>query len=383
EVVSFGSIVQFLADIIRKEKDTRFEFSIPFLPGYLMRCQSCGVLLAIKEDILRFESEKICHVCSKKRDKGRKKRKSMPKEMKPALTIEDIAGIEEGKMGYVAVIYADANNMGKVLFEMNSMLEFAVFSMTVTEVMEKVTKDLVKEYKLSEKYQAPILGGDDILLLVPAKHAPSIVSSLAKKVEEEMMRRGGEIGGNLGNELAKIKMSVGFVIVPAHFNIAFSVDYTEKLLRTAKEKSYESKLPCVDYMVIKDSSPLGLEIKEFRDAVYDWEPDGAKVKLTQKPYLLKDFKNMMRWVKFLRQAKVARSQLKIAESLLKSEPPRVARLNILYEWIRSKEWRDFFKNIRCDDPKQWLDKFVLHEKHPKIYESRFLDVLELYEYEEG
>ncbi len=387
----FGRIVQLLADDLRQAKEERLDPPIAPLPGILRRCDVCGVRAA--EESWRFEDQTdwLCAPCYHHRQRGRLEREWLEKqkpELKTAESISDIAGLE-AERGYVAVIYADANGMGQMLFAMGRMADYALFSQTVTEVFDMVITDIVQRFNLKGRYQAPILGGDDLLFLVPAGKAADLVAFLMREVKNQFSARADTLQPaqeTVAKLLRQITLSVGFAIVPAHFNIRFSVDYAETLLRRAKEARYDSEteMEWVDWMVLKDGSPLSLHIKELRDTVYRRRQEGQwSLDLTSKPVPISRFLAIVEWIEQLQRHEVPRHQLKALQDLLQTQSPQAARLNIRYQWLKVDEWRTGFFG---DDPKRgdsWLREFVLVEKPGHRFETGFLDLLELYEFREA
>jgi len=380
--VAFGEIFRLLSDQLREAKDEGVNLPFPPLPGIFHRCESCGMEAATELDrIARDEPpERICETCLKKRERGRKRRKELKgSPLQTAQSINDITGTEE--RSYFAVLHADANNMGRALLEMETMADYALFSRTVRETMDRVTEDIIRKYNLKGRYQAPVIGGDDILLILPAGKVARVVPELMEGVKARFREAAEHIGGKVGGVLSGIGMSVGFVIVPAHFAIRFATDYAEALLRSAKEERAERKdEDYIDYLVVKDASPLNLSISALRRFHFR----RGTLKLTRKPVRLSEFKEMLEDIARLKKAGVAKSQLHQVEALLMTESPKVARLNICYQWLQIDSWKEFCKLRGCgtDVLRCMEDSKVLVGSGPD-YETGFIDLLELYEFGEG
>lgn len=411
----FGELVRLLADELRQAKEERLRPPIPLLPGYVHRCESCGIRAASERDVRPEGEEKwLCPSCHAHRRRGQEERERLERfepGFETAQSINEIAGLE-AERGYVGILYADANGMGQKLFSMKRMEDYALFSQAVYAVFTKVTRKIITDHKLAGRYQAPILGGDDILLLVPATKVAAIVKDLLEQVRAGCEAEAGKIEQEAPNSqaakaLKDITLSAGLVIVPAHFNIRFSVDYAEALLRQAKEKRHDvlqkleadkqksqvekedegRRVQCIDWMVIKEGSPLGLDIRELRErTLLRQAPETAtrawKLRLTTKPVTFERFCDFLEWMGVLDKAGVSHSQLMQIQSLLEAESPRAAKLNILYQWLRVDEWKDehngFFARVGRS-PEQWLSEFILHETALDEYETGFIDLLELYE----
>lgn len=397
DTMKFGRIIQLLADQLRAEKDQKLTPPFPILPGYVHVCESCGVRAAACYD----RGQGICQSCQKHRQRGRDERSYLRKyhrERRTAQDVNEIACTATGERGYVAFIYSDANDMGQILFDLDRMEEYAVFSRAVRHVMEGVTQYLVVKYDLAGQYQSPIIGGDDILMIVPASKAARIVSDLTKKVGEEFCAIAKQIGhesSTLPHKLRNITMSTGFAIVPSHFDIRFSVDYAAALLYTAKRRRYENyenrdqdDQEYVDWMIIKDGSPLSTNVSSLRENAFVRESVPKwKLTLTDKPVMAGRFHEMLEWIRLLKKHGVSRHQLRNMQLLLERESPRVAMLNIRYQWLRASEWKSFFQALGAlESPmsrEEWMESFVMRKISSDIYKTGFVDMLELYEFAEA
>jgi hypothetical protein len=382
----FGHIVRLLADQLREVKEEKAGALFPPLAGYLHRCESCAIEAASMEDRLRLQDipDRICAHCLLKRRRGRGERhEGTPEET--AVSINDIIGQEE--RGYFAVLYADANNMGQTLFKLQTMTDYALFSQAVAEVMNCTLRDLVRDHRLKSKYQAPVLGGDDLLLLLPAKKVVSVTADLIKQVPGRFEEKATQISGSMAQYLKDITLSIGFVIAPAHFAIRFAVDYAEEALLSAKKGKREKGQDCLDYLVIKDASPLNLSVEQLRKEHFVRQEEGRwALKLTTKPLTVSKFREMLTDIERLRTAGVTRSQLQQVENLLWSESPPSLRLNLRYQWLQVDSWKRFLQqSISNGDAlsgiEAWLTQNVLRPtEEGDESESHFLDLLELYEF---
>ena len=386
KAIPFGGIFQLLADRLREAKEEKLSIRFPPVSGILHRCESCGMESATQWDTVRTgeTQDRICETCALKRSEGRDKRKRLESEtpsLQTALTINDIAGTEDRK--YFGVLHADANNMGRILSQLPSMVDYALFSQTVSNIMNQTVRDIVSDHRLKNSYQAPIVGGDDILLIIPAKKAAPVAQDLMSKIKKNFNNAADQLGGHVAEHLRNIGMSIGFALVPSHFAIRFASQYAEILLRLAKEKRYEAGEDCIDYLVIKDASPLNVSVSELRELHFRREdPDRWTLDLTDRPVTVSRFREMLDDIRKLRQAGVAQSQLYQIKTLLTQENPSVAALNIRYQWLRVESWKQFCHLKGIQDIAECIRKSGILDRHNSTYRSSFLDLLELYEFME-
>jgi CRISPR/Cas system-associated protein Cas10 (large subunit of type III CRISPR-Cas system) len=106
----------------------------------------------------------------------------------------------KGGKDYFALIYADANGMGSKIEECETLAQYSEFAKKIDEVIyEAVCFAIIKHLKIADhekqtekfqnKHRFPfdilLLGGDDIVMVVPATVALDVASTLAKKFYEE------------------------------------------------------------------------------------------------------------------------------------------------------------------------------------------------------
>jgi len=382
---AFGTLLRLLADKMRQEKETKMRAAAASLPGFIKRCKSCGFRAASEYDSFEgTEDAYLCTSCYRHRERGREERQRPG--LAVAKTIEEIAGGENEDQGnYVAAIYADANAMGNMLLKLNNMEELSLFSRIVTRVIGTVRDELVKRHHLEKRYQAPVIGGDDILLIVSASKAVGVVVDLYELFREKIKQEAASLeqeNRGLSNLIKEMTLSAGFVIVPQHFNIRFLVEYAEVMLNEAKKGYRLKENECVDFLVLTDGSPLSYTPGEMRDRFYV-NNNGGNITLTRRPLTVEELKVLAADIKSLKK-NVSRYQLKSAQSLLYNETPAVARLNLRYQWVRiAHQWDWLFQNNKSGF-NYWLNMLLEEDKsRPGYYHSSISDIMELYSYVEA
>ncbi len=384
----FARVLRLMADELREKKEEKMAAILP-LPGYIARCLSCGIRAATQPDTRAWVEELLCESCFGQRERGRVEKNALEGQLlEMAQSIDDIVG-EDAERGYVGVIHADADKMGRKLMQMKSIDDLALFSNIVTRTMEDVRTRLIAGHGLSRQYQAPIVGGDDILLIVPAHKTAVMVADLLCKVKEVFASWALQLPPGkkeLGVILKEITMSVGFVIVPARYHIRFSVDCSENLLAQAKKMSHGGEGGCVDFAVITDGTPLHTEIAVLRERFYTRYSEKWHLNLTARPLRAPDFEDLLNNIRLLKK-KIAGSQLKILEGFLFSESPEAARMNILYQWIRVADWWDDIFGRNHNRMEEWLNRFLLKElsnrNGVRSYCSGITELTELFDFMEA
>jgi hypothetical protein len=400
----FGAVLAFMADLMREAKEERADILLPPLPGYLRRCDSCGREAATKEDRVRRAAarDRLCGHCLCKRERGREERQALEGQgLETALTIEEIAGREEG--AYYAVVYADGNGVGQALFRLPGLMDCAVFARALRRVLDTSVQELVTEHGLKGRYQAPVLGGDDLVLLVPARRAAAVVRDILRGLPDRLKKEGDRIGGEAGSALKGVTFSAGFVIVRKGFPMRFALDYAEALLLSAKRAPYtgydhdiqqafhNKQGAFVDWMVVKDASPLTTSVEVLRQTVLCREGGLAvlPLRLTAKPVTAQELERLLADVGALRET-VPRHQLHQVEQLLLTEALRAIPLQLRYQFVRLDSWRRFFGKrypgeMLASAVEEWLQTGAFKLEKAALapfYQTNLLDLIELYEFTE-
>lgn len=379
---NFGSVWRLLSSKLRQAKEEKINTTLVTLPGYISRCLSCGVRPSRRIDKSYEEEEKLCLSCYEHRNRGRKE-KEKKDQLEMAGKIEDICGQGEGKRRYVGIIYLDANRMGQMLFQMEEPGELAMFSRRVMDIMEGIREEIIKKEGLKGRYQAPVIGGDDIMLIVPAEKSITLILKMVEELSRSFKEEAGKVepfSKNLAQHFKAISMSVGLLIVPEHFNIRFSVNYAENLLKKAKEGFRDKGEECIDYMALTGSSPLSNDLEKVRESFYTRKGESWEALLTERPLTVTHLKELYGDICNLKE-KVSRNQLRFIQNLIEKEPPSVARFNIQYQWVRVNEWwNGFFKKDK-DMLLKWQEK-IIREEDKGYFVSGINDILELYDFVE-
>lgn len=373
--VPFGRLVAHLGSLLRRRKNEKLAGAdFAPLPGVLLRCESCGLEAAAEE---ADDGDHLCSRCSRKREYGRQR---SPEE---AHSVNDIAGPEEGRTGRVGVIYLDANGMGAVFEQLADPMQFRAFSREATAVFSRAGHEVAQQlgFKRAKgqpgRYQAPVFGGDDLVMVLPAECTVRAVVMLMDFMAGEFDRVAGE-HPELAAVCRQLTVSCGFVVAPGHFPMYLLFEYAEELLGSAKRLSYRTSgcPPAVDFLVLKDSSPLSHSLEEYRSTRYrpPLVAEGTVV-LTRRPYLFADFREQVA-AAVDRLREVPGSQLGLAAQAL-LQHPRAARLELAYQVLQEKEkWAPFLEKV-MGPRDRWLEFFL--EEADGRWVSRFLDIFELCE----
>ena len=301
--------------------------------------------------------------------------------------------------GFVAYIYADGNNMGGFIQTIRTPKEYQKFSQdvfTATEVAvyqalaenlhPRALKGIKEESGFQEgdlihPFEIITIGGDDIILIVPADRALAIAKTIGEQFEKILLKQVAlnhvKIQGNYQIKSpakpinpnsyhrychsqqqaepsnCKLSMSIGVLITAYKTPIYYAKHLTEQLLKSAKKyaKSLKKLGYCggtVDFLVLKGVTMISSNIEEFRQEALTKE-GRQKLKLYAAPYTLHELGGLIKSIRALKRAEFPRSQLYQIRSLL-DRGKHTAILNYRYFRVRLKQGQ---VELKADFEEAW------------------------------
>ena len=341
--------------------------------------------------------------------------------------------------GFVAYIYADGNNMGGFIQKIRTPQKYKEFSedvFTATEqaVYQALAENLhprelkgikeesgFKDGDLIHPFEIITIGGDDIILIVPASQALAIAKTIGEQFEKILLKQVAlnevKIQGNYQIQSAEkpivsnsyhrysdpkeqatpsncqLSMSIGVLITDYKMPIYYAKNLTEQLLKSAKKyaKSLKKIGYCggtVDFLVLKGVTMISSNIEEFRQEALTKERM-QKLKLYAAPYTMYELGGLIKSIGALKRAEFPRSQLYQIRSLLE-RGKHTAILNYRYFRVRlergQKELEEYFEKAWCK-PKDENNKGSLAPwtslKQPDkstTYETIWREMADLYDF---
>ena len=312
----------------------------------------------------------------KKAERGRKYYAGLS-GTKQALSLTEIGNASNG---FVAYIYADGNNMGGYIQkEIKTPQQYQQFAKDIFNAIEySVYKALAKHlhpHKLEgligtehqnrngcivHPFEILAIGGDDVMLIVPAHKALDIAKTIgeeferqllkadkthygtAKKYEPKFMHRYQAKEQLKVTEQCKLSMSTGVLITALATPIYYAERLTNQLLKSAKKRAKDLKKNgyfggTVDFMVMKSVTMISSNIGEFRrEGLTKSGQKKQKLKLYAAPYTLHELGGLIDTVRALKASEFPRSQLYQIRGLLE-QGKNTAMLNYRYFRVRLKE----------------------------------------------
>ena len=296
-------------------------------------------------------------------------------EIKPPVSLDDIAkkdGSQKGKENKIAIVYADGNAMGKEIKQIKSPQKYAEFSKKVDEAVREATFASLKDLFVPQKgayvrFDIILLGGDDILIVLPPEYASDFVIKAN--------------GYFLEKTQGKYSLSFGISVANNHSPFDKVVGQASECLKNAKKAI--KKGPGVDFHV--NCSGFFPDVNQYRNQEYSNEE--LKLKLCCRPFSINTFKKYLNKTSELKQSNVAASRLyQIGNSLKKGKnrghigwitgvtrartlSQKKALQNLLYCWLE--------QNGKCEiyyDIEPWRK-----DEEESKFTCGFHDILELYD----
>jgi CRISPR-associated protein Cmr2 len=346
---------------------------------------------------------------------------------------ESLTQLGSVSKGFVAYIYADGNNMGGYIQKITTPQKYKEFSEDVDNATRYAVFQALAEHlqprqlKGNNKSESTLpdgawihpfeiitIGGDDIILIVPADRALAIAKTIGEQFEQILLRQvqipGVEIKGdyqtqpsekpidlskchrylsqNAGTTNCQLSTSIGVLIADYKTPIYYAKKLYEQLLKSAKKRAKDLKQHgycggTVDFFVMKSVTAIASSIEDFRKEALTKESP-QKLKLYAAPYTLHEIGGLIESVKALKKAEFPKSQLYQIRSFLE-QGKQTTILNYRYFRTRlkqgKKELRQEFEEAWCKaktnegNVAPWM--FDLKEG---VYETIWRELLDIYDF---
>lgn len=316
---------------------------------------------------------------------------------------------------YIGLIYADGNNIGRLMATLTTPEIYHKVSHTLSEVAERAVFSALAEHLQPahgvHPFEILTIGGDDLFIIVPGHQAFDVALSIARYFEQELTTRFSHLSLPSSKQpslrsiqvsqpfLPTVGLSAGVLIAQENTPFFFLRDLVEELLKKAKKQAKKQAKKgyfggAVDFMVLKFISMVSDNIDAFRaEALQDTETSPRR--LTARPYLWDEFASLLESIRGLKQHNTPRSQLyRIQRVLLRSRTAGIFESAMEYLYTRSRLGdlsEALIKHIEhpwltpsLSTPNRvhvppWSSRLdsVTNQRH---YETIWPDVLEAYEF---
>jgi len=343
--------------------------------------------------------------------------------------------------GYVAYIFADGNNMGAYIRDKIKTPEhYQQFSQDVFEATEQSVywalaqcvrpHHYTPDAKSSRDNKDPVwihpfeiiaIGGDDVLLIVPANTALEVAQKIGEKFEEilqsktdkdetekEKLRYG--IDSAIQKEASSchrykkleapqskccLSISSGVLITAVNTPIYYADKLVSQLLKSAKKKAKDLRNKgyfggTVDFLTLKAVTMISSNIESFRSEglTVRFPERNQDLKLYATPYTIHELYGLIETVRAIKKSGFPRSQLYQIRSLLE-QGKRTAILN--YRYFRIRLGKDNQRLLESNFEVTWCEAETnrgnlapwikaIQTPQKTIYETLWREMVELYEF---
>lgn len=325
----------------------------------------------------------------------------------------EIAQVSEPQ-GYVGVVYADGNEMGRLLEGLKTPSEYRMFAESVYRAIQDatfsalathlrpatITKERPSAQVLVHAFEILSIGGDDLLLIVPAHLALPIACDIAESVERQLLeadptfRRDetysvSDVQRSRGEEAAgvqcKVSLSAGVVLADAHTPIFYLQELAAQLLKSAKRRARWLAQThgyfggTVDFLSLKSVTALSGGVEDFRREALTSDDR----QLFARPYTIAEARALIKTIKILKGMDFSRGLLyRIRDSLRAGRLPST----VDYRYFLSRDADANAARVKIEElwthdagqppPHPWRERLGQSGKLETIWP----DVAELYDF---
>jgi CRISPR-associated protein Cmr2 len=297
-------------------------------------CTDCQLRPAQWKQLYRDSTEKdgyFCWSCAHKNREGKKSKVSFRKEVydyyhhaMPGQNITDSGDIlsTEDIAKNIGVIYGDANHMGHAVDLIRSLSVLRAFSMETERVIKRAVYGALFESKAAKtlnQFEVIAIGGDDVILIVPATEAMEIACRIGKRFETAYQ------GSDQTYE--KLTMSVGVTLSSYRLPIRFLFETAQQLLKSAKKKAKagtkSEKAGTMDVLSLVGDASIGTTMVRQRQ-------NQGMLRKTARPYTWSQARALQDLIRDLREQQLGNRILSLVQAIDRAADPLEAELYYAY-----------------------------------------------------
>ena len=379
---------------------------------FLRTCDSCGQQYA-SQSVTKPEPELLCGSCKKKREKNNEIQKDIEGitsgeaeedvdyklwyrllgelarngyEMTGKNRPEDFGDLGEKSepKNYMGLIYADGDNMGRALEQLENLDEVKKFSEVVDSAVYQAVHDAIfTDLRFGDKYfpfDILMLGGDDLVMVTTAHKTMEVAMKIVESFSKFAKKGLGE----------QFTLSVGVAIAHTKFPFSSLLRLAEQALKFSKKEAVKRKRSkqklttegLINFIVVNNSNSLDFD-PYYTDTLSD---EDSNLYRTLRPYNIKDLQCVIETIRFLKVKSFPRGKLKgLRDSVFQSRNQSILEGLKFLSGINpsratsKKQWQmfqDFLAHFAAD---QQVSLFPWFQEGENYY-TPFLDLIELYDF---
>lgn len=211
--------------------------------------------------------------------------------------------------GYMGLIYADGDGMGKEIEQITSREKMTKFAKAVDDsvyeaVGEAIGKYLVPHGSLYWPFDVLLLGGDDVVMVTRAESAIEVALNIVESFPKLTAKRWDKA----------LSLSACVVISHVNYPIGSLLDLAQNGLKFAKQQGARRRLKgetldsgLLNFLVV--SSANHLNFKEYYKQTLKQKEEDSTLYRTQRPYTAKEMHKLLVQIRMLREKGVPRGKL--------------------------------------------------------------------------
>jgi hypothetical protein len=317
----------------------------------------------------------------------------------------------KGEKDYLGLIYADANNMGKALQDCITLPQRKEFADRIDNaIYDAVCAAIVRHLRIEDHlkpgaridhpilpFDILLLGGDDVVMVVPASVALDVALTIAREFR------------HLTN--GKHTLSAGVVLAPVKYPFGLLRSTAESTLKFAKKKSAEARARAngepiddthINFMVVTGGSDR--DFKSVYDAVYHKKYDKPDPQqefyATLRPYAPNDLDLLLKAIRGGHKQHLGRTKLhQMREAVLEMNLTTA----VIEGMALLTNWREKQRNYVVQEVYEFGKRYQLKRCNPRdpasgfpqvtfpwfkdgtnqgrtVYRTSLLDFVELYDF---
>jgi len=329
KVVEFTRQLQYA---LRLAKDVPPDaLSLPTLP-FLRPCDSCGEQPAAASEPNFGDPILICEACRERRRQNdglweRLRAGGAPDGIPP----DDFGQLGElsRPRGYLGLLYADGNGMGKIVAGIRTLPELQRFATGADAALTGATADAISTHLPPRNGSVPcqplFLGGDDLVMVTGADSALRVAITLAEQFSERSQQETGH----------RLTLSVGVIIAHARFPFRILLRIAESALKFAKQAGASRKLAdrtLVNFLVISSANHLDFDSYYHESLAVPAASGRPALLRTLRPYAPAELRRLLNTAVALRTAPHGRIQALGECPYLSRQRAILEGLTILHRW---------------------------------------------------
>jgi hypothetical protein len=400
---------------LRAAKDGTQMSVLPLTHSLLHFCDSCGTQYAIRTE----ETPSLCRGCSLKRAKDRQLKEAIdrwaapqanPGPDSPRLWERLIGQLKQSTSnypvqgygrpddfnklgdtsrprGYMALIYADGDGMGKEVDKITQLDAMKAFSNAIDQSVYRAVQEAIVDHLYPEgskvwPFDILLLGGDDLVMVTRAQSAMDVAQHVVRRfpeLTEEMY--GKRLNLSASVVLAHVNFPIGPLMTLAKSGLKFAK--REAARRRQADEAFDEGL--INFLVV--SSANHLDFKEYYKQTLKQEvkaeeyyQEAETIYRTRRPYTAEGCAQLLEQIRKLRRIGIPRTKLEqLRSAVFKSRKQATIDAMMATLRLRNDEHRDALFELVGSETEEKL-RIPWIKEDAGEWTTPILDVVELFDF---